>query len=222
MVRWVFCSLVVANVVYLGWQIVMGNLVSAGPVPRAPAMEAGTPLQLLSEAPQAPLAERATSTVSHGLCLVLGPWPDSDDAQRARVQLAAAGMSATVRAVSVRKDHLNWVYLPAYRSRDRALAVLGELQSRGVDSFVVKEGEDANAISLGYFSNADSAEGLRVKMRNAGYPAFVRETAKPVTEYWLYLPDAAAGAAALDDFLVGNPEVEQDRAACAEPAANPR
>ncbi len=59
-----------------------------------------------------------------------------------------------------------------------------------MDSFIVKTGEDANAISLGYFSSADSAEGLRVKMRNAGYPAFVRETSRPVTEYWLYLPEA--------------------------------
>lgn len=222
MVRWVFYSLVVANVVYLGWQVVMGNLISTEPVPRAPAVEAGRPLKLLSEAPQAPLSARASPAEHQGLCLVLGPWPDRDDAQRGRVQLAAAGVPATIRAVSVRKDHLNWVYLPSYRSRDRALAVLGELQSRGVDSFVVKEGEDANAISLGYFSNADSAEGLRVKMRNAGYPAFVRETARSVTEYWLYLPDAAADAAALDDFLVGNPEVEQDRAACAGPATSTR
>ena len=28
---------------------------------------------------------------------------------------------------------------------------------------------------LGYFSSEESAEGLRVKMRNAGYPAFVRK-----------------------------------------------
>ena len=109
-------------------------------------------------------------------------------------------------------------HLPPYDSRERALEVLSELQSRGVDSFIVKAGEDANAISLGYFTSEESAEGLRVKMHNAGYPAFVRETSRPVTEYWLYMPERADGAAALEDFLVGNPAVSRDRVACRTPA----
>lgn len=218
--RWVFYSLVVVNLVYLGWQLAM---TAWTPAPLAtteraagPAAE-GPPLRLLSESPQPRRrGERPASAPAGtpGLCPVVGPWAGEGDAGRARIQLAAAGLEGRIRPVTVQRDHLNWVYLPAYPSRDRALEVLSELQARGVDSFIVKTGEDANAISLGYFSSADSAEGLRVRMRGAGYPAFVRETSRPVTEYWLYLPPQAAGAAALDDFLVGNPAVGQDRAAC--------
>lgn len=213
--RWVFYSLVVLNLVYLGWQLTLGG--HKQPVEAAvPAAQHGARLQLLSESAQRrrqaePL--RAAGA-KQGLCPVVGPWASREEAGRAAIQLEAAGLRAHIRAVTMQKDHLNWVYLPAYDSRARALEVLGELQSRGVDSFVVKEGEDANAVSLGYFSSADSAEGLRIKMRNAGYPAFVRETSRPVTEYWLYLPMAQAESPALEDFLVGNPTVIRDRAAC--------
>ena len=172
----------------------------------------------MSEAPQPDRALRPDAPARPGLCPVVGPWSARGEAERARVQLEAAGLAATIRAVTVQKDHLNWVYLPPYDSRERALEVLSELQSRGVDSFIVKAGEDANAISLGYFTSEESAEGLRVKMHNAGYPAFVRETSRPVTEYWLYMPERADGAAALEDFLVGNPAVSRDRVACRTPA----
>jgi len=218
-VRWVFYSLLVVNLVYLGWQLASGALWRAGPstvIEHAdPGEASGAPaLRLLSEAPQPDRSMRPDTPPRPGLCPVIGPWSARDEADRARVQLEAAGLSATIRAVTVQKDHLNWVYLPPYDSRERALEVLSELQSRGVDSFIVKAGEDANAISLGYFSSGESAEGLRLKMHNAGYPAFVRETSRPVTEYWLYLPERADGASALEDFLVGNPTVGRDRVAC--------
>lgn len=214
--RWVFYSLIVVNLVYLGWQLAVGGLVPPEAAPLVSAIGMGKPLQLLSEAPQPPRGDREERAAPQGpLCPVIGPWSDREGAWRARIQLEAAGLSARIRAVSVLKDRLNWVYLPSYGSQERALEVLGELQSQGADSFLVKEGEDANAISLGYFSSADSAEGLRVKMRNLGYPARVKETSRPVTEYWLYLPRTLAEAPALDDFLVGNPEVTRDRALCA-------
>ena len=80
---------------------------------------------------------------------------------------------------------------------------------------VVKEGEDANAISLGYFSSAESAEGLRLKMQNAGYPAFVRETARDVTEYWVYLSNSKPeDNADLKVFLEGNQSLGIDKVSC--------
>lgn len=217
--RWVFYSLLVVNLVYLGWQLASGAFWGAG----SPAVIAGADagespdapaLRLLSEAPQPARAPRP-EPVGPGLCTVIGPWSARGGAERARVQLEASGLGAAIRAVTVQQDHLNWVYLPPYNSRERALEVLSELQSRGVDSFIVKAGEDANAISLGYFTSEESAKGLRLKMYNAGYPAFVRETSRPVTEYWLYMSEPVEeGIVALEDFLIGNPGVGRDRVAC--------
>lgn len=215
--RWVFYSLVVVNLVYLGWQLVADTVVPR-PVANTeqPAASAGgATLHLLSEDPQ-PARQNPPPASVHktGLCPVVGPWSGRGEAERARVQLDAAGLRASVQAVTVHRDHLNWVYLPPYPSRQKALAVLGDLQSHGVDSFIVKDGQYANAISLGYFTSDDSAQGLQLRMRDAGYPAQVTQTSRPVTEYWLYMPDQAAGSPALKDFLAGNPDVKQDMAAC--------
>lgn len=225
--RWVFYSLVVVNLVYLGWQLALGSWYENGHYQGARFEGSvvseqlrgepisGPKLRLLREAPQPRRGVAVGSAERHpGACPVVGPWSAADDAERARIQLAAAGLEGNVQTVQVEKDRLSWVYLPAYKNREQALAMLSELQALGIDSFIIKSGADANAISLGYFSSPESAEGLRVKMRNAGYPAFVRETSRSVTEYWLYLPSQAAEAGALKDFLVGNPDVARDRAAC--------
>lgn len=213
--RWIFYSLFVINLVYLGLQLAKSLTEPARVVSiQLPEMEGGAPLALLSEQVQSRRVVR--KTVSSGsLCPVIGPWENQDAARAGVVQLQAAGVSAKVRALAIEKDRLSWVYLPPFESRDRALVVLQELQDRGVDSFIVKDGEDANAISLGYFSSAESAEGLRVKMRNAGYPAFVRETSKTVTEYWAYLLDPnAIDKPEVKVFLEANQSLKLDRVSC--------
>ena len=213
--RWIFYSLFVINLVYLGLQLAK-SLTEPAPIAslQLPNQAGGASLALLSENPQTPRATRklvATGT----LCPVIGPWESEASARAGAVQLKAAGISARVRGLAIEKDRLSWVYLPRYDSREKALVVLQELQDRGVDSFIVKEGEDANAISLGYFSSAESAEGLRVKMRNAGYPAFVRETSKTVTEYWAYLVDSAAvEKQEVKVFLEANQSLKLDRVSC--------
>lgn len=215
--RWVFYSLLVVNLVYLGVQLSKSLAAprEAAVSLRAPALTAGGErLLLLSESPQ-PTREGGRRLEAGSLCAVVGPWGSSDAAHAGAVQLRAIGLPGQVRAVDVEKDRLNWVYLPPYADRERALRVLQELQDRGVDSFVVKNGEDANAISLGYFSSAESAEGLRVKMRGAGYPAFVRETSRAVTEYWLYLAgQELAEKSELKVFLRANQSLKLSRAAC--------
>lgn len=215
-VRWIFYSLLVVNLVYLGVQLTKSLAPREAAVSlRVPAQSAGGErLVLLSEKSQ-PTREGARRPEAGSLCAVVGPWESRDAAHAGAVQLRAAGLPGKVRALNIQKDRLNWVYLPPYADRERALRVLHELQDHGVDSFVVKEGEDANAISLGYFSSAESAEGLRVKMRNAGYPAFVRETSRAVTEYWVYLADQKPEEKPdLDIFLQANQSLKLDWVAC--------
>jgi cell division septation protein DedD len=215
-VRWIFYSLLVVNLVYLGVQLTKSL------APRDAAVSLRVPIQAAGGEPLVLLSERSQPTrvdvrrpEAGSLCAVVGPWESHDAANAGAVQLRAAGLPGRVRALSIEKDRLNWVYLPPYADRERALRVLHELQDHGVDSFVVKEGEDANAISLGYFSSAESAEGLRVKMRNAGYPAFVRETSRAVTEYWVYLADQAPEEKPeLDIFLQANQSLKLDWVAC--------
>lgn len=118
-------------------------------------------------------------------CLAMGPWADFDAAERSRLVNAQIGLVGRVERLSLRKNQLHWVYLPSYKTREEATQMLKELHYRGVDSFIVTEGEDQNAVSLGYFSNKESAIGLQTKMVNSGYTVELRETWKDLVEYWL-------------------------------------
>lgn len=213
--RWVFYSLIILNLLYLGWHLTARMMpATAGAV----VVGSGAPerLQLLSEVGERSQSENgdAPAVASPApLCTVIGPWPSVESGQAAVRALAAH--APRLRELQVARDRLNWVYLPPAESREIALRTLAELQSQGVDSFVVNEGENANAISLGYFSSEDSARGLRIRMRNAGYPARVEETVRQVTEYWLEIrPDRLPEEARLSALLEESPDLELDKAAC--------
>ena len=213
--RWVFFSLLILNVVYLVFALIM----RAAPEPQraliAAPVSAPATLVLLEESVAAP-REPSDAVAMPPLCPVVGPWEQLGQADMASRSLQGSGYKVSVEALKVARDRLHWVYLPAVPDKEVALRVLRELQAKGVDSFIVAEGVDANAISLGYFSSADSARGLMVKMQTSGYPADVRQTAKEVTEYWLRVDAAsiADGGEALRTLIAANPGVSGDHAAC--------
>lgn len=209
--RWVFYGLLILNVVYLGWKL-LGQVAPPGAPSAQVAVQARQTLQLLSESEMA-VTHAVPSTP---LCMVVGPWASLRDGEEWRGRLRDLVGDGGVRPVSVRKDRLSWVYLPPSGQRDSAMQMLRELQSRGVDSFIVAEGEDATAISLGYFSSAESARGLQVKMRNAGYPAEVRETSREVTEYWLFYPSQGDAKLAEVRSKMADADVEISLAECAK------
>ncbi|MDF1782113.1 MAG: SPOR domain-containing protein [Alcanivoracaceae bacterium] len=209
--RWVFFCLLILNVVYLVSGLVMRAAPSASVAVAAPLSTTDQRLVLLSEAGIDGSYSVNEGTVKTPLCVTLGPWAERLGAQKQLAALSEKGYQGRVRAVDVAKDRLHWVYLPAYESRDAALRVLRQLQTQGVDSFIVADGVDTNAISLGYFSSADSARGLMVKMKTAGYPAQTRETERRELEYWIYfdksgVPDEGESIRVVlagNDFLSG-------------------
>jgi hypothetical protein len=213
--RWVFFSLLILNVVYLVFGLVMRG---AAPPQRSVSQAASiapASLVLLSEAGTVPTAPLPTSAIPP-LCPVIGPWERRAEADQILQTLRRVGYLGSVEQVQVARDRLHWVYLPSSADKAQALRLLRELQAKGVDSFVVADGADANAISLGYFSSADSARGLMVKMQTSGYPAEIRETSRESTEYWLRIVAAsiADGGEALRAILAGNSALTGNHVAC--------
>ncbi len=214
--RWVFYSLIILNLAYLGWHLA-GTVAGPSGDRERVEVEPGGDLELLAERMGSENLPDASPEVASrpGLCPMIGPWQSREQAAGARSELARS-YDARLRVLRVERDSLDWVFVPPADSREEAMRTLRELQSRGVDSFIVDEGEDANAISLGFFSSADSARGLKVKMENEGYPVEIRETSREVDEYWVRLqPDSITDdARALRDFLAGEPDRELEHARC--------
>lgn len=80
-------------------------------------------------------------------------------------------------------DH--WVYIPPLASRQASLRQLRELQARGVDSYLITEGEMANGILLGVFPRLDAAVSVADKLRASGYAPQLRELPRIYQEYWV-------------------------------------
>lgn len=192
--RWVFVGIVVLNVLYFGWKFTADQMkparevaVEAEPV----AWPAG--LQLVGEASPSALApaQAAVPSLPAG-CPAVGPFSDEEDAGRTVDALDGAGLAATARALQLKDAPVFWVYLPPFATRQAAMQRLRELHAKGIDSFVVGEGADANAISLGTFTSRDSALGVQSRMRTAGYGVEIREQVKDVRQLWVVLDDPAA------------------------------
>lgn len=212
--RWVFFSLLVLNVVYLVVSLVQQAPEMAAPAVALKELQAPATLTLIAEAQAEVTAGDSVSRVH--LCPVIGPWSDVATAERALAQLRDVGYRGQLEQVQAVRERLHWVYIPGGDSREVAIRRLRELQSLGVDSFIVNEGADQNAISLGYYSNGASAKGVLSKMRAAGYPVEIRETAKTINEIWLNLevdsiPDSGA---ALRKLLAANSQLSGSHASC--------
>jgi hypothetical protein len=204
---------VVLNLVYLGW-----SLVGVGHQPEStgdsfePAAYPET-LQLVEGGN--PLSSGLAPEVSAQLgCPAVGPLADESVAREIVSALEKAGYGAEARQVELRNTPVYWVLVPPLASRQLAEQKLREFHVKGIDSFLVATGEDANAISLGVFANRSSALGVQSRMAAAGVKADIREQRRDVRQRWVVLADPAA-----QGFLQFIPESHRgalglDRFAC--------
>lgn len=193
--RWVFVGIVVLNVLYFGWKFTTTRMQPERAVEAAvEPVDWPASLQLVGEGAARPVDAPAVPAVPAlpAGCPAVGPFGAEEDAARAVEGLDAAGIAAAERTLQLKDAPVFWVYLPPFATRQAALQRLRELHAKGIDSFVVGEGADANAISLGTFTSRDSALGVQSRMRTAGYGVEIREQVKDVRQLWVVLDDPAA------------------------------
>lgn len=191
--RWLFVGVVVLNLLYFGWRLASPGEVAEDTATGVGPQSFPAGLALLAEGGAAggsPLPSAGSSALSG--CPAVGPWGSADDAGRVADSLGAAGIKAGVRTVELKGAKVYWVYLPPFAERAQAMRKLRELQAKGIDSFVVSGGGDANAISLGSFTARDSALGIQSRLRGAGYAVDIREQQRDVQQTWVVLHDPAA------------------------------
>lgn len=193
--RWLFVGVVALNLLYFGWR--MATPVDSAPTAQAAggAVQYPAPLSLLAEtgrAAGAPAPPALATSAPVAGCPALGPWQDEAQAKSTVQALAAAGFPAAARVIDIPGAVVYWVHMPPFAGRQQAMRKLRELQAKGIDSFVVSEGADANAISLGSFTSHDSALGVQSRLRAAGYGAEIREQIRDVRQAWVVLETATA------------------------------
>ena len=188
--RVVFLLLLAANLGFGAW------LALAPPVAVAqlPPTDAGVaPLVLLNErddavadaaevtAPPMPLA-----AIKDLRCTTLGPFPTQSDLRRAMTVLTPLTERLQFRESRTLRSRGWWVYLPAFASREAALAAARQLSSKGVrDYYVVTAGDQENTISLGLFRDGENAVRRRDEIKAFGLDVQLNERTEDTPEYWL-------------------------------------
>jgi hypothetical protein len=167
--RWLFILLLMANGFYAFW-----HYTAVEPVrePSPPEPVDAAPLVLLGEAlPERPVAGEEPSdpatlppeaVVS---CWELSPFAVQALADEAAAALEEAGFTVQRSTIAIPGAPVYWVYVGPYESREAALAARRDIRGRGIDSFVITEGELVDSISLGVFSREELARNAQRQYR---------------------------------------------------------
>ncbi len=195
MLRWVFVLLLMANLLYAGWNWQQQRSASLSEARQA---SAPTPTLLLVEelgAPPATVAavspdpepDSAAEPEELALqCWFAGDYANKTTADRAVSVVQAMQLEVKLVPREVPDEPDYWVHVGPFGSRDEAIRALQQLRGRSIDSFLIDEGELRNAISLGFFSQQSSAQRLLKRYRDLEYPLKVHEVPRYKTHYALF------------------------------------
>jgi hypothetical protein len=203
--RWVFLSLVCLNLLVMVW--FWRDQAETTEVKHQIDSQ-GQGLILLSEINPKELSYKTKRTVKNSIteqrCYSVGPFKDEDDAKFLGIRAEALGFSSEMRRLATGGSIEHWVHIPPLINRQQSLQLLRELQGRGVDSYIITQGELAEGISLGLFRNKESAEGLMLKMQEMAYDVVIKEVLRGEKELWLEFPQVTALTEAMRKRIVGD------------------
>lgn len=228
---WIFLTLMLANIVYFGW-----NFISAGQTPVRPistqVAQEGEKITLLQErkrvvsrsspdpieeVPAIP-EEKPVEVALAAQCFSVGPFATNAAADGFVGRMRSKGFTVRVdQRKAEGKDY--WIYVPPFTNRSKAEERLRDLRAKGIDSFIVGEGRFINAISLGHFSKKELAETFREKMTSAGVVVEYREMANEGSTSWVYVAPASSKAdlrAGIERELAKNDGLRREAASCEE------
>jgi hypothetical protein len=184
--KWIIYSLLLVNLGAAVWHYRM-PLLAIGSVEQS--QNPSTPeLILLSE--RTPLESEVEG--DHQRCYSLGPFSSETRADQAARLLAKQGLEVERKKSSERVREGFWVLLPPAESREAARATIEQLKQKGEkDFFLVVTGDQLNGISLGVFSQTESAQRRLAQVKKMGFSPVVQTISLPNTDYWLQWPRTA-------------------------------
>lgn len=118
-------------------------------------------------------------------CVRLGALDGLALAEQLFKRLSAYNVASQIVEQEVLASTDFWVIIPPRPSKKQALRLLKQLQLANIDSYIVVEGDYANAISLGLFTVKSSAYRIKDKMIESGYEVVIQEIPRYQKRYWI-------------------------------------
>ena len=148
-------------------------------------------------------------------CMGLGPFENIIPAQDIAERLKAIGYTVEMTAVDKPTGESDYrVLLPPLSSLQEVYRRHREFKSRGIDSFVITKGVDAQGISLGVFSSSGAAENYRRTLFSLGYDVLVKVIPRVNRGYWVQISQETFPEALLSELDAEFSEVEVTETAC--------
>ncbi|HET9048554.1 MAG TPA: SPOR domain-containing protein [Chiayiivirga sp.] len=160
---------------------------------------AGVPQAAEPDGPPEP-----TPGLDHLECLEIGPFLTQADLRRAMNSFSVGAERIQFRETRATANRGYWVFLPAQRSREEALARARELSGKGLrDYYVVTAGARENTVSLGLFQDRNNAQARFDEVRALGFDAQLQPRSDEIPNYWIDLAVVAGydWPARLDGFI---------------------
>ena len=209
--RWVFLSLVCLNLLVMVW--FWRDQVGTNPERVNEPEQKGQSLVLLSELDSSDISykeiQSKTNQATNQRCYSVGPLADRIDAKHLKVRAEALGFTSELRGLTTGTSIEHWVHIPPQPNRQQSLRLLRELQGRGIDSYVITQGDLAEGISLGLFRNEASAQQLTQKMQGLDYNVVIKEVSRGEKELWLEFPQVSQLTEAMRKRVVGEGQALQ-------------
>jgi hypothetical protein len=219
--RHVVYLLLIANLVYLGWNLFPGNSVS-DPFTALPPVPAGAKsLVTLKEMQQQSAVssesgafETLTSNDPPGAgmpaCRALGPFEIVDEVNAVTAQLDKLGLQPRQRTVEVREENGYWVYLPSME-RAAALEIMRKLDENGDSDYYL--GRD-NFIALGTFKDVSRAEVRQREVNKLGLDAIIEARFRTRDTYWLEFRAQSSAEPELAAIMGKSPQLQLHELEC--------
>jgi len=108
------------------------------------------------------------------LCFTYGPFPDEKQANELGAWFKEREILINQRMEKKKIHRLFWIYLASRESRERAIAAMKDLKSKGIKDYrLINAGDLQNSISLGLFSTQAAVNKRLNELKNKGYQPIV-------------------------------------------------
>jgi len=214
--------LLVANLIYLGWNVFESSSTPEQVRQLPPLPATVTRLVTLQEREAEEQKPDEVSSIEDLTveqppgagaviqCQALGPFLAAKDMQVLESRLLDLGLQPTQRELESKELIGYWVYLPAMPQEDikATLAILKKHKDK--EYYVGKK----NFISLGTFKGVSRAERRLKQAREMGLDAILEERFTSRSTWWLDIQSDSAAAGQLSGIVAGRPELQLVELAC--------